>query len=102
MPLPRTLTGSVSSLFIADFNGDGRADIGTWMPLNATTVALKVSYSGAGDWTTLRAFTAASIAAIGRFDADPGSDVLTWHSNYLDIASAGTAASVRQSRQDMN
>jgi hypothetical protein len=41
------------------------------------------------------------VAGIGRFDGNPGADMLFWHDNYLDISSGGAGAPQRQSRQDM-
>lgn len=97
------LTDSVSSLTVADFNGDGRADLATISLIGSTTLAWKVSYSGVGGWVTLRTdgFPTPSIAAIGRFDGNRSADMLRWNGNYLDIAASGSGVVQRQSRQDM-
>jgi hypothetical protein len=94
------LTDDVVGLFVADFNGDGRADVAKLQPLGIppSSYLLKVSYSGTGDWTKLR--TIGMPVATGRFDGNAGADVLTWHDNYLDIAPRG-GASVRHSVTDL-
>jgi FG-GAP-like repeat len=102
-PLRPKLSDSVTNLTVADFNGDGRADVATSTGSVLTGWIWKVSYSGAGNWTSLRASGAplASAAAIGRFNSGEGADVLLWHDNYLDIAPSGAGNSSRYSRQDM-
>jgi len=40
-------------------------------------------------------------AAIVRFDATSGADLLVWNSRSLDIVSSGSAARHQQGRQDM-
>jgi hypothetical protein len=102
-PLRVKLTDSVADLTVADFNGDGRADIARSSCSFFGSCDWQVSYRGTGNWTKLRSagLPLTSAAAIGRFSGNVGVDVLLWHDNYLDIASAGAGASVRQSRQDM-
>ncbi len=98
-PLGPDDTGSVADLIVADFDGDGRADVATsnW----------KVSYSGTSSWTTLRDAdqSLSEAVAIGRFDNAVGSDVLLWHPNtdvkYLLVSGGGTGDLVRHSDQDM-
>ena len=67
-PLRPALTNTMAGLIIADFNGNGRADI-------ATAYGGKVSYDGRGNWTDLPA-RPGMFAAIGRFDATPGVDIV--------------------------
>jgi hypothetical protein len=93
-PLRAALTTTMAGLIVTDFNGNGRADIATRDG--------KISYDGSSDWTHLPARTA-MFAAIGRFDANPGADILFFwtHDNYLGIQSSGVGAPKRHSRQDM-
>jgi hypothetical protein len=114
------LTNTAAGLIVADFNGDGRADVGTSEVKvsygGSATVAWegKVSFDGRADWTPLRtpapslrtqgsySFWSTEFAAIGRFDDDPGADILFWNgSRSLDIVSSGTAAPHLHGRQDM-
>ena len=96
------LTDSAENLLVADFNGDGRADIATAEVVVPASWRYKVSYSGTGGWTPLRTFSLGQMApSIGRFDGNASADVLLWHDDYLDISTAGTGAPTRHSRQDM-
>ncbi|MCW5852134.1 MAG: hypothetical protein KIT87_18820 [Anaerolineae bacterium] len=97
------LTDNVSHLTVADFNGDGVADVATSDCSFLSDCDWKVSFSGTGNWTALRSAGTAlgSAAAVGRFDGNASADVLLWHDNYLDIAASGSGSSHRQSRQDM-
>jgi hypothetical protein len=101
-PLRRKLTDSVANLVVADFDGDGRADVATSRPFLASFDWI-VSDNGAGGWTMLRTegVPLSSAAAIGRFDGDASADVLLWHTNYLDITRGGGGTRVRHSRNDM-
>jgi hypothetical protein len=106
-PLRPALTNTIAGLVIADFNGDGRADIATvsvtFTGFGSDAIPYwnwKVSWAGTGDWTPLRTVPG-PMAAIGRFDPVRGADILFWNSRTLDIASSGSAAPQRQSRQDM-
>jgi hypothetical protein len=94
-PLRAALTSSMTGLVIADFNGNGRADV-------ATAYAGKVSYDGRGDWVDLPA-RPGLYAAVGRFDARPGVDIVFFWTNahYLGIQSSGVGTAQRQSRQEM-
>jgi hypothetical protein len=95
----------MAGLIIADFNGNGRADIATATVTSFDSTLIwdwKVSYDGRGDWKPLHTFTV-PLAAIGRFDATRGADILFWDHNSLDIASSGLVipAPPNHSRQDM-
>ena len=94
-PLRTALTKTMAGMIIADFNGNGRADV-------AQAYGKSVSYDGRGNWTNLPA-RPGLFAAVGRFDANPGADILFYWTgyNYLGIQSSGVGAPQRQSRQDM-
>ncbi len=113
-PLRAKLTNSVAGLTVADFNGDGRADIAVSSRWITGGYIWRVSFSGTGNWATLRANgpSLSSAPAIGNFDGAPGADVLTWAPrggaisgilgfNALDIASGAAGAFQQHSRQDM-
>lgn len=98
------LTDSVANVVVADFDGDGRADVATAsLSLSGFVWRLnwKIAYAGTSDWTTTPLPPQQPLAAVGRFGGPAGADVLLWHGNYLDIVAAGTGPAQRQSRQDM-
>ncbi|MCW5852368.1 MAG: VCBS repeat-containing protein [Anaerolineae bacterium] len=96
------LTDSAENLTVADFNGDGRADVATVEVVLPLSWRFKVSYSGTSGWTSLRTFSLGqTTAGIGRFDGNASADVLLWHDDYLDISTGGAGALTRHSRQDM-
>jgi hypothetical protein len=101
------LTNTMNGLFVADFDGNGHADIARALPVKnnqnqVVSYQWQVSRDGTGDWTPLRTVPASNpFAAIGRFDGQAGADILIWQDNYLKVVSSGTGAPVRQSRQDM-
>lgn len=111
-PLPVTLTNSLTGLVVADFDGDGNADIATSTPVIGfgTFVAWNWLFSrdGSSGWTT-RSFAPTPItaaAAIGFFDSNPGADVLLWGDrsspDTLSIASGGDPSTLqRQSNEEM-
>jgi hypothetical protein len=94
-PLRAALTTTMTGLIIADFNGNGRADI-------AQAYGKSVSYDGRGNWTGLPS-RPGTFAAVGRFDAKPGVDIVFYwtNDNHLGIQSSGNGAAVRHSRQHM-
>jgi hypothetical protein len=125
--LPVSLTNTVDGLLVADFDGDGRADIA--MPSSpdiSTSIGIDVevtswnwmfSHDGVESWTshqitptnqcsltfTLQQLSSAGLlAGIGRFGGNAGADLLLWgDGNNFCIVPGGTGAAQRQSRQDM-
>ena len=127
-PLAASLTTSIDSLFVADFDGDGRADIARVTDVNAasnaTTVSVNswtLSFSRAGEtgWvshvikpTSSCGFVfdithylgAGLFAGIANVDAIAGADLLLWGAkdgNNFCLVSGGSGAAQRQSSQDM-
>ncbi|TMQ30028.1 MAG: VCBS repeat-containing protein [Nitrospirae bacterium] len=102
-PLRPALTKTMAGLVIADFNGDGRADIATVTLFNQGDDPYwnwKVSWAGTSNWKPLRTVPG-PLAAIGRFDATRGADILYWENSSLDIVSSGLEAPYKHSNQDM-
>jgi len=91
-PLPKSLTGSMDGVVVADFDGDGRADIATSTAVPVTFDGVLTVYwtwqfssAGATDWTyrypqSGNAWPVALslAAAIGNFAGNHGADVLIW------------------------
>jgi hypothetical protein len=94
-PLRSALTKTMAGLIIADFNGNGRADV-------AKAYGKGVSYVGRGNWTNMPA-RPGTFAAVGRFDGNPGVDIVFYwtNDNHLGIQSSGVGAAVRHSGQHM-
>lgn len=125
-PLPVSLTSNPASadgLVVADFNGDGIADVG--MSCNSVAApGWQISYGGAQGWSScntyasqinaLNCFLSSSPCvtlangAVGRFSGGSGSDILLW--NYTNSQGAaplldmpgGTGAPYVLSSQDMH
>lgn len=125
------LTNTVDQLVVADFDGDGRADVATINPNLATTPFNNwlISYNGVGDWKEYIVVAAnlcfspdpalvplPLMPAIGFFAGNRGADVLLWNGGIaspippiLCIAPGGnvpgqvgwTAGLESYSRQDM-
>jgi hypothetical protein len=109
--LPVSLTSSLPGLVVADFDGDGNADIGfssagstTATPGNPSvaTWSWKFSRDAANGWSSPLAAPAplASAAAIGFFDSAKGADVLLWGDpsspDTLSIASGGNPSTLQR------
>jgi len=69
-PLRAKLTNSVEGLTVADFNGEGRADVGASSRWITGGYIWRVSFSGTDNWATLRTNSPSlsSVPAIGNFD----------------------------------
>jgi VCBS repeat protein len=115
--LPVSLTNTVDGLLVADFNGDGVADVAT-----NSADGWQISYRGAHGWTNVRqplGLVSLSLAGIGHFKGQRGSDVLLWNGLSLGVISlakcdsnanvntqlcisvGGTSPATRYSTQDM-
>jgi hypothetical protein len=104
-PLRPALTDSVTGLVVADFDGDGRADVGSSRQAVFVWV-WRVSRSGTSGWTPVHIdfVPLAGTVGIGRFDDLAGADAITWgHNNSLafDIVSSAQGAFQRWSTQEM-
>jgi hypothetical protein len=104
-PLRPKLSDDIAELTVADFDGDRRADVARLHrahgPKTSAFIWL-ISLRGTADWTKPLVAMPMTKAAFGRFDSNPGVDVLLWGGDeHLYISSWGRGASVQQSRQDM-
>ncbi|MGA9639790.1 MAG: VCBS repeat-containing protein [Terriglobales bacterium] len=79
-PLRKKLTDSITNLVVADFNGDGYADVATDCPLPTCWM---ISFRGFENWqqfpqpVTLKD----DLAAVGHFRGAAATDVLTWNNS---------------------
>jgi len=110
-PLRPKLTDTVSDLVVADFKGDGFADVATDC---AGSACWRISYRGTQDWTNTSQPVSLSgdFAGVGHFRGAATSDVLTWNDSgkcdnthgqdtQLCISVAGFQKAMHYSTQDM-
>ena len=97
-PLPVTLTKSVAGLVIADFDGDGHADVG-WLECS-DGCHWHVSSGGRTPWATT-SWPIGSIAAVGHFEGTRRANVLAWSGNWLDILDESSPTPHSYTRQKM-
>jgi hypothetical protein len=102
-PLRTALTSTVAGLVVADFDGDGVADVA-----RTTYVSLLLGYQwqyaarGWGGFVRLRSDSQnVALLPVGRFDGDAKADVLEWSSGRFAIASAAQDPLTLLSRQAM-
>lgn len=98
-PLGSALTSSLAGLVVADFDGDGFADVG-----RNTASGWQYSSAGRTAFAWLRIGSSLpSLAAlpIGRFNAGPTADVLLWSGRHFAIAPDGRNPVSIWSRQSM-
>jgi hypothetical protein len=126
-PLPVSLTDSLLNLYIADFDGDGNADIANMYEFRndkygrLISQSWRISHNGAQEWKlhdvvpTKQCPALGSqidpahdpvVAGVGNFNGNIGSDILLWGGsldagNQFCIVSGGTSDLLLQSRSDM-
>lgn len=118
IPLPVSLTANLTNLYVADFDGDGNADVAVASVPNVSGGQLtrwpwQFSHNGAEAFTTNIVSPTAScpdlanapadrlLAGIGQFGGNSSSDILIWGGNKLCIIPAGVDEAQLQSRQLM-
>jgi FG-GAP-like repeat len=109
-PLQSALADTVEALYVADFNGDGQADVAT----SCDHGCWKISYRGAEPWHVVAheyGLNQVTVAGIGHFLGLSDDDVLMFNllhivdpdvsERVLFIAAGGVAPFQRYSRQEM-
>jgi hypothetical protein len=108
-PLRKKLTDTVNDLVVADFNGDGHADVAT-----DCSGCWQISFRGIENWQTFSQPVSLSgdFAGVGHFRGAAPADVLTWNNSgkcdsshggdtQLCISVAGFEKAAHYSTQDM-
>jgi hypothetical protein len=96
------LSDSVAGLLVADFDGDGRADVVKVSFVFPSGLEWQISRDGTGDWKPLRLDQPSKqVAAVGHFGLRRGSDMLLWNGDSLDISPGGSATPFRFSANEM-
>ena len=106
VPLRPSLEDDISRLVVADFDGDGRADVIDSQSAGFGFWIWRISRSGLTGWSTthLAEGPVHTAPGVGRFDEEPGADALTWGRGNplaLDIVSSATGKAKRWSEQEM-
>jgi hypothetical protein len=111
-PLPVSLTSTANGLVVADFDGNGIADVGMW----CGSWGWQISYGGTQGWSNCNTVAPVGLlypptlanGAVGHFSGGPGADILLWnYSNSqgaatLWVAPGGTGVAHPLSSQDMH
>ena len=83
----------IANLQVADFNGDGRADIISAFRDSSLSPqwSYYITYTGGGDASTVLHTTVplSAVPAIGAFDAKPGADLLLWNLDAISDPTSG-------------
>jgi FG-GAP-like repeat len=98
-PLRAKLTDAVQGLVVADFNGDGFADVAMY----CGTGCLNISYGGTQDWANYSTVGSLSLVngGVGHFSGGLGADILVWNGNEISVVPSGTGTPQPLSSQDM-
>jgi hypothetical protein len=112
MPLQNAKVGDINALIVADFNGDGHADVGA----NCEDPGCwRITYFGTEDWEYFSqpfGLTGPQFAGVGHFLGHAWTDVLSWNDfgicdsntgqdTQLCMSVAGISTTKRYSNQDM-
>jgi FG-GAP-like repeat len=96
------LTNTVDGLFVADFNGDGTADVAMDCGAGAPG-CWSISYGGFQDWQYPNIGpTGPYVAGVGHFLGRIEADLLLWNDPQLGISVGGIYPPIRYSSQDMH
>ena len=96
------LTNTVDGLFVADFNGDGTADVAMDCGAGAPG-CWSISYGGFQDWQYPNIGpNGPYVAGVGHFLGRIEADVLLWNDPQLGISVGGIYPPIRYSSQDMH
>ena len=115
-PMPVTLSNTANGLIVADFNGDGVADVGRWCGSNdGANAGWEISYGASLTWSACNSWPAPANntlflanGAVGHFSGGSGADILLWdYTNSqgaapLWVVPGGTRAPYTLSSQDMH
>lgn len=96
------MTNTVDGLSVADFNGDGFADVAAVCDANSAG-CWRTSYGGFQDWHYATLGTIGPyVAGAGHFLGQAEADLLSWNDHDLWISVGGISPLTRHSSQDMH